>query len=131
MDRLMDRESQTYHAPLKVASPCNATPAPRPSPTTSIDREAVEQPLPAGAHQGLLAAAAGRVGRVPRGVAAAGAVGMADLGGAGAAAGPVVARVVGAVRIGAAVGLRAGQHVVPVGGVAGAVDHRALLVERR
>src|ERR1700731_2881355 len=56
---------------------------------------------------------------------------MADLGCAGAAAGPVVARVVGAIRIGAAVGLRAGQHIVRVGGVACAVDYFALLVERR
>ena len=39
------------------------------SPTTSIDREAVKQPDPAGAHQGFLAAAPGRMRRVPRGVA--------------------------------------------------------------
>src|SRR5580704_8780491 len=71
------------------------------------------------------------MGGVPRRVAGAGAVGMADLGGAGAAAGPVVAGMVGAVRVGTAVGLRAGQHVVRIGGVAGPVDKLALLVERR
>src|SRR5690349_5264108 len=88
----------------------------------SIRREAVEQARAAGSHQVLLPAAPARVRRVPRDAVAAGAVEVADLGRAlrGAAC-VVLAGVVRCVGEGAAVRLRAGQDVVLVRLVAGAV----------
>src|SRR4051812_3973995 len=96
-----------------------------------VGGEAVEQPGTTGRHQVLLAAAAARMRRVPRRVAAALFVGVAKLRGPGAVARPVVAGVVLAVGVGASVGLRAGEDVVLVGRVADAVDDAALLGERQ
>ena len=93
----------------------------------SVDGEAVEQARSARAHQIILAAAPARVRRVPRSVARATAVGMAELRGACAVACPVVTSVVGAVRKSPAIGLRACQHVVRVGSIPPAIDHVALL----
>src|SRR5262245_13844298 len=110
----------------------------REEPAPSIRGEAVEQAVAAGAAQIGLAAAAVRaargVRRVPRlrgvVVAQALAVVVADHGGALPALGPVAAGAILARREGAAVRLRAGQHVVAVGGVTAAVDGLALLAER-
>src|SRR5262249_20286546 len=104
-----------------------------------VRREAVQQAVAAGALEiGLAAAAvrsARRMRRVPRlrrvVVAQALAVVMADHGGALPALAPIAAGPVIARRKGAAVRLRAGQHVVPVGRVGAAVDRLALLAERR
>ena len=95
-----------------------------------FSREAVDQPVPAGAAQVVLAAALARVRRVPRVRVrpAALLVVMPDLGAAVAAARPVVAgQVVAGER---AVQVRAGQDVVPVRRVAAAVDDLALLGQR-
>src|SRR5450759_2034460 len=100
-----------------------------------IRREAVEQPRAAGALEPVLAAAARGVRRVPRParwvVGGAGAVAVAEHGGAVGARRPILASqvLVGWERL--TVRLRAGQHVVHVGRVTAAVDHRALLGQRR
>src|SRR5206468_3385333 len=96
-----------------------------------VGREAIEQPGAARADEVLLAAAAARVGGVPRGVRSAGPVVMPQLGGAHAPARPVVAGAIGAVGERAAVGLRPGEHVVHVGLAADAVHLIALFGERR
>lgn len=70
-----------------------------------VNGEAIEKPRAARALQILLTAAHGRVGRVPRGVATAGAVGVANLRAAGGAARPVVAGVIGIVSVGAPIRL--------------------------
>src|SRR5690349_18561006 len=57
----------------------------RPAPTGLIGGETVEQAGAAGADQVVLAAAAGRVCRIPRRIAATGAIEVAELGGAIAA----------------------------------------------
>src|SRR6266478_3416305 len=56
---------------------------------------------------------------------------MSELRGACAAARPVVARMVGAIDKCLAIRLRAGQHVVPIRIDSHAVDHFALLIQRR
>ena len=96
----------------------------------SVDREAVDQARAAGGHQILLAAPAAGVRGVPRRVAAAGAVVVAELRRPRRAARPVAAGVVGAVGVGAAVSLRSGQDVVLVRRVAGAFDRLTLLADR-
>src|SRR6266487_3079444 len=94
-----------------------------------VDREAVQEAGTTRRHQVFLAAPAARVRRVPRRVAAAGAIVMPELGGAGRPARPVAARVVGAVGVGAAVGLRAGEHVVLIRRVADTLDRLALFAD--
>src|SRR6266436_7843141 len=104
-----------------------------------IDREAIEQAVAAGAAEiGLAAAAVGAAGGmrgVPRlrrvVVAQAFSVGVADHRGTLGAARPVVAAPVVTRRKRLAVGLRAGQRIVPVGGVADAIDDIALFGEGR
>src|SRR5260221_9094002 len=105
-------------------------------------REAVVQAVAAGALQRNLTAAwrdavlrrSGEMRGIPRPggfvVAQAQAVVMAKHGRARAARRPVAAGRVAAVADRAAVGCRAGQHVVRVGRVAPAVDHFAFLAER-
>src|SRR5258706_1453794 len=99
--------------------------------TVSIDGEAVEQSRAAGGDQSRLTEARAGMGRIPRRVAAAGAVGMAELRLPRPAARPIVAGVVGIVRIRTTIGPGAGQHVMRVGHVAEAVDDSTLFVERR
>src|SRR5262249_40354219 len=94
------------------------------------DGEAVHQSGAVRGDQVRLTAAAARVRRVPRAVAAALLVGVFELRRALGVARPVVARVVGAVGVAAAVRLRAGEDVVLVRRVADAVDRRLLLGER-
>src|SRR5439155_660090 len=96
----------------------------------SIAGEAVEKPGPTGALQILLAAAPRCMHRIPRRVPAAGTVVMAELGSAGAAAGPVLAGMV-AIGIGPAVRLRARQHIVLVRTVSETFDRLAFLGQRR
>src|SRR5262249_35825545 len=67
---------------------------------------------------------------VPRRVAAACSVVMTELCGAGAAARPVLAGMIGAVGKRRAIELRTGQHVVTVRCVADAVDHLTLFGQR-
>src|ERR1051325_8540985 len=98
--------------------------------TASVDREAVEEAGASGADQVLLAAAAAGVRRVPRDVAAAGPIVMAELRGAGAVARPVLAGVIGAVGERGAIELGAGEHVVAIGRITDAVDGVALLGDR-
>src|SRR5882762_187481 len=69
--------------------------------------------------------------RVPGRVAATDAVRMSELGSARAAARPVVASVIGGIGVRLAIRLRTRQHIVRVGGVSDAVDHRALFIQRR
>ncbi len=95
-----------------------------------LDREAVEEPGPAGADQVVLAAALARMRRVPGPVAAALLVVVPQLRGPRTVARPVVAGVVGAVGVGAAVGGRTGENVVLVRLVADAVDQFALFIQR-
>src|SRR5262249_61122677 len=84
-----------------------------------------------GGAQVLLAAAAARVRRVPRDVAASGAIVVPELRAAGGrVARPVAARVILAVGERRAVELGSGQHVVAVRRVADAVDRLALLLVR-
>src|SRR5262249_49619575 len=98
-------------------------------------REAVEQPVAAGALEIVLAAAAVRAARRVRGVprlrgvvvAQTLSVVMADHRRALAALRPVAAGAIVAGRERGAVGLRAGEDVVHVRGVATAVDGLALL----
>jgi len=97
----------------------------------SIRSEAVERAGTARAHQIFLAAASGGVRRVPRRVAAACAIMMAELRSARAAARPVLTGVVGGARKGRAIGLRACQHVVGVGFVSEAEDRLALFGKGR
>src|SRR4051812_9648944 len=92
--------------------------------------ETVEQPRAAGRDQIRLTAATAGVRRVPRAVAAALLVRMAQLCGALAVARPVVARVIAAIRVSAAVGLRTGQNVVLIRRIAYAVDRRVFLRQR-
>src|SRR5207244_2363658 len=99
-------------------------------PEPLVDREAVEESRAAGADEVFLTAAATRVRGIPRAVAAALLVGVAELRRAHAVARPVVARVVHPVRVGAAVRLRPGEDVVLVRHVADAVDRPFLLGER-
>src|ERR1700704_1541282 len=91
--------------------------------SASIDREAIIQADAMGASQILLAAARGAMRRIPRAIAAAIAVGHADLGiRAGVLAqrgsvalgfaGPIAASVIDSVSEGAAVGGRTGQGFV-------------------
>src|ERR1700730_14435863 len=86
-----------------------------------VDCEAVEKTRAARPHQIVLAAACARVRRIPGGIASAVAIGMPQLRGSRRAARPVLASVVGAVRIRAAVGLRARQHVVRIRSIANAI----------
>src|SRR3990170_1598665 len=98
----------------------------------SVNGEAVDQARAAGAYQSRLAAARAGVRRVPGVIAAAAAIGVAELHGHAlnvVAAGVVRAGVVRSVGVGAARGRRAGEHVVTVGVVALAVDKLALLAE--
>jgi hypothetical protein len=88
---------------------------------TSVDRKAVEQSCAARAHKVVLAATPAWVCGVPGSVASSAAIEMAELRRACCFAGPVAARVIGAIGVGSAVGLRAGQHVVHVGSIAAAV----------
>src|SRR5262245_50131625 len=105
----------------------------------SVRREAVQQAVTTGALQVGLAAAAIRAARRMRRVPRLGrlvvtqplAVMMSHHGGALGALGPVATGAVVARRERAAVRLRPGQHVVPVGRVGAAVDRLALLGERR
>ena len=94
------------------------------------DRETINQSGAAGADQIRLAASAARVRGIPRAVAAALFVGMTQLRGALAVVRPVVARVISAIRVGAAVRLGPGQDVVLVWRVAHAVDRRPFFRER-
>src|SRR4051812_8968708 len=108
------------------------------STTVLIRGEAVQQPVAAGAAQiGLVAAAlraARGVRRVPRSrgrvVVRPPAVMMAEHRRALRAARPVLAGAVLAGIEGGAVGLRAGQDIVPVRRVAASVDDLTLLVQR-
>lgn len=96
--------------------------------TGLVRREAVEEAGAAAALQFFLAATAAGMGRVPRGVAAAGPVEVADLDRAlFGAARVVLAGMVGGIGEGAAVRLRTGQDVVLVGRIAGALDGFLLL----
>ena len=126
----------------------NPEPGTRNSGTCLVHREAVEQTRAAGGHQIRLAAAAARMRGVPRTVAAALFVVMAELcrrtgrGRRGRRSGaarrgfdvrvarPVVAGVVRRVRVSAAVGRRSRQDVVLVRHVAHAVDELLLLGQR-
>src|SRR5262245_1690676 len=105
------------------------------SPIGLLRREAVEQARTSGRDQVLLAAGARHVRGVPGAlvhrVGDALAVVVADQRLAEGAARPVVAGHVDVGRKRAAVHLRAGQDVVLVGRVAAALDHLALLVQRR
>jgi hypothetical protein len=56
---------------------------------------------------------------------------MSELGSARAAARPVIASVIGAIGVRLAIRLRTRQHIVRVGSVSDAVDHRALFTQRR
>src|SRR5438093_3274933 len=97
----------------------------------SIDGKTVEQTGAARAHQILLAASSARVDRIPRNVAAAGSIVVADLRASRPRAGPVLAGViVGAWKCGA-VGPRARQNVVAVRRVADAIDGLAFFRQRR
>src|SRR5262245_8795089 len=104
----------------------------------SVDGEAIEQAVAAGALQVGLAAAAVRAARGMRRIPGLGfgvvaqslPVVMTDHRRAGAALRPVAAGAILAGRERPPVGLRAGQHVVPIGRVATAVDHVALFTER-
>src|SRR5579871_2007107 len=98
----------------------------RPAPRRLIDGEAVETASPTGAYQVLLAATAGRMGRVPGSVAAAGAIEVTELRGTVAAAGPVLAGMVGGVAVSASVGLRAGEDIVLVGLISKTFDRFVL-----
>jgi hypothetical protein len=80
-----------------------------------IDCEAVEQAGAADALQRLRTASRRAMRRVPRGIAAAVAVGVAHLSAASRAARPIAAGLVGSIGEGSAIGLRAGQHVVRIG----------------
>jgi hypothetical protein len=71
----------------------------------SINRKAIEQARPSRAHQIILAAAFGRMRRVPGTVPAANAVGMPNLSAACAVAGPIIASMVLAVGIGSTIRL--------------------------
>src|SRR6185369_10797705 len=97
--------------------------------TALIDREAIQETRAAGGDEVLLAAPAARVRRVPRRVAAAGAIVMPELGRPGRPTRPVAARVVGAVGVRAAVGLRSGEDVVLVRRIADTLDRLALLAD--
>src|SRR5262245_32928172 len=104
----------------------------------SVDGEAVEQAVAARALQVGLAAAAVRAARGMRRVPGLGCVVVAqslpvvmtDHRRAGAALRPVAAGAILTGRKRPPVGLRTGQHVVPIGRVATAVDHIALFAER-
>src|SRR5258706_1700375 len=108
----------------------------------SVDREAIEMPGAAGLDQLLLAAPRAHVSGVPRGVAAAGAVGMTKHRPCRNPRGvrviarhvrvgrsPIVAGVVDAVGESAAIGVRPRQDVVLVRHVARAFDRLALLIQ--
>ena len=96
----------------------------------SVNREAIQETRAAGGHEVLLAAPAARVRRVPRRVAAAGAIVMPELRRPRRAARPVAARVIGAVGVGAAVRLRSGEDVVLIRRIADTLDRLALLADR-
>src|SRR3984893_18632885 len=92
--------------------------------------EAVEKAATAGAFQIGLAATLGGVRRIPGG-AIADSIGMADLRGTRGAARPVVARVVGAIGVGAGVPFRSGKNfVLNRRRIADAVNHLPTLVAR-
>jgi len=93
----------------------------------SIDCEAVEQAGAANALQCFGTTSRRAMGRVPRGIAATIAVGVADLSATSRAARPIAAGVVGVIGEGSAIGLRAGQHVVRVGLISDAVVDLPLL----
>src|SRR5262245_9542813 len=97
-----------------------------------VDGEAVQKSGAARADEVRLAAAAARVRGVPRSIAAALLVRMAELSATlpVCVARPIRAGMVHAVCVGAAVRLGTGKDVVLVGHVADAVGHRALLAQR-
>src|SRR5436190_24217192 len=96
----------------------------------SVDCEAVEKAGTACAFQIGLAAALSGVRRIPRG-AIADSIGLADLRGTRGAATPVVARVVGAIGVGAAVPFRSGKNfVLNRRRIAVAVNQLPMLVAR-
>src|SRR5205807_2756473 len=79
---------------------------------TALLGEAVEQAVAAGGDQIGLAATPRHVGRVPRGVAAAGTIVMTEHGAAEGAARPIVAGEIEILRPSPALRSRVGQHVV-------------------
>ena len=108
------------------------------NPADSVGREAVEQPIAAGAPQVGLCAATARPARGMRGIprlrrrllVQSHAVVVADHRGAGAALGPVAAGAIVAAGESRAVRLRASKDVVTVRRVAATVDRLALLAQR-
>src|SRR5207237_9833733 len=96
--------------------------------------EAVEQPVAAGGNQVGLAAGARLVRRIPGalefGIGATAPVDVTDRGGTESFARPVVASQVEVTGPGAAIHLRAGEHVVPVRIHAKTGDHLAALGQR-
>src|ERR1700747_1960478 len=97
----------------------------------SVDREAVEQASATDPLQRFWTASRRAMRRIPRSVAAAVAVRVADLSGARRAARPVLTGVVGRIGEGSAIGLRAGQHVVRIGLISDPLLDLALLCNVR
>jgi len=98
--------------------------------TFLIHCEAIKQSRAAGAHQIVLAATAAWVSGIPRSIVPTAPVKMPELSRASRFARPVAAGVVHAIRVGSAIGLRAGQHVVHVRSVATPVKHGPFFCER-
>src|SRR6185295_1307005 len=82
------------------------------APWRSVDRKTIEHPRAAGRDQVCLTASLARMRHVPRRVAAADAVRKTDLRRALTAACPIVARVIGIVRIRTVICLRVRQPLV-------------------